>query len=186
VIRVLLGLGGNLGDPAMTLHGALAAFAAEGRVERVSRLWRTRPIGPQQPEFCNAAAVVAWPRGPRDLLARCRELEAAAGRDRSREQRWGPRALDLDLLLAVGVVCRGPALELPHPRLAERRFALEPAAEVAPSWLHQLLGLTIRELADRQRVREPDAILEVSDFEFSIPTRNSVLRKGGGKFKIEN
>jgi 2-amino-4-hydroxy-6-hydroxymethyldihydropteridine diphosphokinase len=168
VIRVLLGLGGNLGDPATTLRGALAALAAEGRVARVSRLWRTRAIGPPQPAYLNAAAVVSWPRGPRELLARCRALEAAAGRERSREERWGPRALDLDLLLAEGLVCRGPLLELPHPRLHERRFALDPAAEVAPGWVHPLLGLTVRELLTRQRAREPDAILEVRNFEFSI------------------
>ncbi len=166
MIRVLLGLGGNLGDPAAAFREALAALAGEGCVEMVSRLWRTRPVGPLQPDYLNAAATIAWPRGPRDLLARCRELEAAAGRDRSAELRWGPRALDLDLLLAESVVCRGPALELPHPRFAERRFALEPAAEVAPDWLHPLLGLTVSELAKRQRNREPDAILEVLIFEF--------------------
>jgi 2-amino-4-hydroxy-6-hydroxymethyldihydropteridine diphosphokinase len=166
VIRVLLGLGGNLGEPAAAFRRALAALAAEGRVERVSRLRRTRPVGPPQPDFCNAAATVVWPRRPRELLVRCRELEAAAGRQRSREERWGPRALDLDLLLAEGLVCRGPLLELPHPRFHERRFALEPAAEVAPGWLHPLFGLTVSELADRQRAREPDAILEVLSFEF--------------------
>lgn len=165
MLRVVLGLGGNLGDPAAAFREVLAALAGEGCVEMVSRLWRTRPVGPPQPDYFNAAAIVAWPRGPRDLLARCRELEAAAGRDRSREQRWGPRALDLDLLLAECAVCRGPALELPHPRFAERRFALEPAAEVAPGWLHPVLELTVSELADRQRSREPDAILEVMNFE---------------------
>jgi 2-amino-4-hydroxy-6-hydroxymethyldihydropteridine diphosphokinase len=168
MLRVVLGLGGNLGDPVAAFREALAALAGGGRVEVVSRLWCTRPVGPQQPDYLNAAAVVAWLHGPRGLLARCRGLEAAAGRDRSREQHWGPRALDLDLLLGEGVVCRGPALELPHPRFAERRFALEPAAEVAPGWLHPLLGLTVRELLTRQRAREPDAILEVRDFELSI------------------
>jgi len=68
-------------------------------------------------------------------------------------------------------VCRGPLLEMPHPRFHTRRFALEPAAEVAPDWVHPLLGRTIIDFADRAREREPDAIVEVRNFEFSI--RNS-------------
>lgn len=167
-MRVLLGLGGNVGDPGSAFRDALEVLATDGWVDAVSRLWRTRPVGPAQPDFLNAAVLVCWPYGPRELLARCRQLELDAGRDRSAEPRWGPRALDLDLLLAEGLVCRGPALELPHPRFYERRFALEPAAELVPDWVHPLLGLTVGQLADRQRAREPDAILEVRDFKFSI------------------
>jgi 2-amino-4-hydroxy-6-hydroxymethyldihydropteridine diphosphokinase len=166
MVTVLLGLGGNLGDPRSAFGDALAALAAEGRVVAVSRLWRTRAVGPEQPDYLNAAAVILWPQGPRSLLARCRTLEIAAGRSRQHETRWGPRTLDLDLLLADGVVCRGPTLELPHPRLHERRFALEPAAEVAPDWIHALHGRTIEDLATIARDREPDAILEVLSFEF--------------------
>ena len=166
MFRVILGLGGNTGEPASAIRHALEQLACDGRIEAVSRLWRTRPVGPMQPDYLNAAAVVSWPAGPRSLLARCRQLEAAAGRDRSTGERWGPRTLDLDLLLAEALVCRGPALELPHPRFHERRFALEPAAEVAPEWRHPLLGLTVSELVNRQRTREPDAILEVLSFEF--------------------
>jgi 2-amino-4-hydroxy-6-hydroxymethyldihydropteridine diphosphokinase len=90
----------------------------------------------------------------------------AAGRDRAQEERWGPRTLDLDLLIADSAVCRGPGLELPHPRFHLRRFALEPAAEVAPRWIHPLIGLTIEALAEKARQHEPDAILGVSDFDF--------------------
>ena len=168
MVRVVLGLGGNTGDCRMAFSECLAALAAEGRVVDVSRLWRTRAIGPPQPDYLNAAALVEWPAGPRALLARCLELEAAAGRERSAEAPWGPRTLDIDLLLSESVVCRGPVLTLPHPRLHERRFALEPAAEVAPDWTHPLLHQTISELADDARDREPDAILEVFNFEFSI------------------
>jgi 2-amino-4-hydroxy-6-hydroxymethyldihydropteridine diphosphokinase len=152
----------------MAFSECLASLAAEGQVVDVSRLWRTRAIGPPQPDYLNAAALVEWPAGPRALLARCLELEAAAGRQRSAETRWGPRTLDIDLLLAESVVCRGPMLTLPHPRLYERRFALEPAAETAPNWTHPLLGRTIAKLAEEAREREPDAILEVFNFEFSI------------------
>lgn len=164
VMDIVIGLGGNLGQPAAAFAKALEAFAKEGRVRAVSRLWRTRPVGPSQPDFLNAAALIAWPAGPRQLLARCRELETAAGRDRTQEERWGPRILDLDLLIAVSAVCRGPDLDLPHPRLHERRFALEPAAELVPDWIHPLVGLTIEELTEETRRREPDAILEVIVF----------------------
>jgi 2-amino-4-hydroxy-6-hydroxymethyldihydropteridine diphosphokinase len=165
-MEILIGLGGNLGERKSAFSRALEALAVDGRVVTVSRLWRTRPVGPSQPDFLNAAVVIEWPAGPRSLLDRCRELEMAAGRDRAQEERWGPRTLDLDLLIADSAVCRGPGLELPHPRFHLRRFALEPAAEVAPRWIHPLIGLTIGALAEKARQREPDAILGVSDFDF--------------------
>jgi 2-amino-4-hydroxy-6-hydroxymethyldihydropteridine diphosphokinase len=165
VAPVILGLGGNLGEPAEVFRTVLGTLAGECRLGAVSRLWRTRAVGPPQPDYLNAAAVVLWPAALRTLLERCRGFESAAGRDRSRGQRWGPRTLDLDLLLADGVVCRGPTLTVPHPRLHERRFALEPAAEVAPDWVHPLYGQTISELAAVQRGRDPDAVLEVLSFE---------------------
>jgi 2-amino-4-hydroxy-6-hydroxymethyldihydropteridine diphosphokinase len=155
-MEILIGLGGNLGERKSAFSRALEALAVDGRVVTVSRLWRTRPVGP----------LIEWPAGPRSLLDRCRELEMAAGRDRAQEERWGPRTLDLDLLIADSAVCRGPGLELPHPRFHLRRFALEPAAEVAPRWIHPLIGLTIGALAEKARQREPDAILGVSDFDF--------------------
>ena len=165
MVRVLLGVGSNLGESRLAFSSCIEQLAAEGRIVATSRLWRTRAIGPPQPDYLNCAFVIDWPTGPRSLLNRCLELEAAAGRDRKREEPWGPRTLDLDLLLAATAVCRGPALELPHPRLHERRFALEPAAEVAPGWVHPLLGLTIKALAEKARQNEPNAILEVMSFE---------------------
>ena len=167
-MRVILGLGGNLGDVRDSFVTALGALGDVGRIGAVSRLWRTRAVGPPQPDYLNDAALLEWPSDPRQLFARCLELERAAGRDRSREERWGPRALDIDLLLAENFVSVGPTLTLPHPRFHTRRFALEPAAEIAPEWTHPLLGRTIADLAAEAREREPDAILEVHDFEFSI------------------
>jgi len=168
MVRVILGLGGNQGDTQRLFADCLATFAMAGRLVATSRLWRTRAAGPPQADFLNAAAVIDWPAGPRHLHAHCQELERAAGRDRSQEERWGPRPLDLDLLLARSLVCRGALLELPHPRFHARRFALEPAVEVASDWIHPLLGRTITALADEAREREPEAIVEVFNFEFSI------------------
>lgn len=165
LLKVLLGLGGNLGSSRTAFEDCLELLGAEGRVAAISRLWLTRAIGPAQPDYLNAAAIIEWPSGPRALLARCLEVEATAQRDRTREERWGPRTLDLDLLMAENLVCRGPTLELPHPRLQIRRFALEPAAEIAADWVHPLCGLTVEELVEKARVREPDAILDVASFE---------------------
>ena len=165
-MEILIGLGGNLGQPEVAFSQALEGLANEGRVMAVSKLWRTRPVGPPQPDYLNAAALIDWPAAPGALLHRCRELEVVAGRNRAQEERWGPRDLDLDLLIARSAVCRGPDLDLPHPRLHERRFALEPAAELVPHWTHPLLGLTIARLAEEARRREPDAILEVFDSDF--------------------
>ena len=164
MIGVLLGLGGNTGDPEAAFRRALDTLGREGLIAAASRLWRTRPVGPDQPDFINAAVLITWPTGPRSLLERCREIEADAGRNRTTEERWGPRVLDLDLLLADDLVCRGPSLELPHPRFHERRFALEPAAEVAPDWLHPMMGCKVVELALAARSQDPDAILEVVDW----------------------
>jgi len=162
MLRVLLGLGSNLGESEKAITSCLRRLADEGNVVEISRLWRTRPIGPPQPDYLNASIVIEWPTALRSLLSRCQELEAAAGRNRLAEERWGPRVLDIDLLMAKNTVCRGPLLELPHPRLHERRFALEPAAEVASSWIHQVLGRTVADLVQDIRARDPEAILDVA------------------------
>ena len=146
-MRILVGLGGNQGDVATTFATAAAALAREGRIAASSRLWRTAAVGPAQPEFLNAVLLLDLAHDPLRLLACAQRIEIAAGRDRRREARYGPRPLDIDLLLAPGMVVEAPALTLPHPRLGERRFALMPAAEVAPDWVHPRLHRSIAELA---------------------------------------
>lgn len=128
-------LGGNLGDPRATLRRALRWLGALPgcRLERVSGLHRTAPVGPPQPDYLNAVARLRTRLGPRELLAALQGLEHAAGR--RRQVRWGPRTLDLDLLLygdGGRVSLRDLALELPHPRLHERAFVLAPLAEIDP------------------------------------------------------
>ncbi|HSN55549.1 MAG TPA: 2-amino-4-hydroxy-6-hydroxymethyldihydropteridine diphosphokinase [Candidatus Sulfomarinibacteraceae bacterium] len=171
--EIVVGLGANLGDPPSAFAVALAGFAREGRVVAVSSLWRTRPVGPAQPDYLNAAVRVAWPNGPWRLLESCRALELAAGRRRTDEARWGPRVLDLDLLIARDLVARGPRLELPHPRLAERAFALVPAAEVAPGWEHPLLSRTLAELAAAAVADDPGALVSSGPFPIAVPSSGS-------------
>ncbi len=151
-MRIVIGLGGNRGDVAAAFADAAARLAREARVLAHSGVWRSAPLGPAQDDFTNAAVLVETGLHPRALLEICRRIEAAAGRDRAREERWGPRPLDLDLLIAPGLVLESGDLVLPHPRLAGRRFALAPAAEVAPGWLHPRLHRTVADLASAPAV----------------------------------
>jgi 2-amino-4-hydroxy-6-hydroxymethyldihydropteridine diphosphokinase len=99
----------------------------------VSSFLETDPVGKlDQPRFVNAVAMLETELGPRELLERLLEVERRLGRDRATEERWGPRTVDLDLLLYGGATIDEPGLTVPHPRLAERRFVLEPLAEIAP------------------------------------------------------
>ncbi|GAA2005692.1 2-amino-4-hydroxy-6-hydroxymethyldihydropteridine diphosphokinase [Nakamurella flavida] len=132
--RAVLSLGSNLGDRAAHLRTAVAALGPA--VLAVSHLYRTPPWGPvPQPDYLNLALVARDDDlGPAGWLARCRELEAAAGRDRS--VRWGPRTLDADVVTVrmgdLDVVDDDPELTLPHPRAAARAFVLVPWAEIDP------------------------------------------------------
>jgi 2-amino-4-hydroxy-6-hydroxymethyldihydropteridine diphosphokinase len=160
-MEILIGLGGNLGDPLATFRVIRQTLSRDLRLRASSRLYRTRAVGPPQPDYCNAVMYFATGWDPLELLDRCLALELRAGRDRGRVPRWSPRTLDIDLLMARGVVHRGPRLELPHPRFAERVFALRPAAELAPDWRHPLVGDSLAELAERASILDPGAILEI-------------------------
>ncbi len=146
-MELLLGLGGNLGDVAATFSWVAREMGRHARIVAASSLYLTEPVGPPQAPFLNAALLLELAENPFWFFARCQEWERQAGRDRREEKRWGPRPLDLDLLMVPGVAVVSPRLVLPHPRLAERRFALLPAAELAPSWVHPRLGQTLAELS---------------------------------------
>jgi 2-amino-4-hydroxy-6-hydroxymethyldihydropteridine diphosphokinase len=132
-----VGLGSNLGDSVVTLRSALEALGAlpGTRLERASRLYRTAAWGvTDQPDFINAVAMLRTTRPPRQLLSDLLDIERHAGRNRRADgsDRWGPRTLDLDLLLYGDAVIDEPGLHVPHPRLHERAFVLVPLAEIAP------------------------------------------------------
>jgi 2-amino-4-hydroxy-6-hydroxymethyldihydropteridine diphosphokinase len=131
VARAALGLGSNLGDRRARLAAAVRRLQDAGRIVAVSPLYETAPIGgPAQGRFLNAVAVVDTSLPPRRLLKLCQAAEREAGRRRL--VRWGPRSLDVDLLLYEGMIVDEPGLRVPHPRLALRRFALEPLVEAWP------------------------------------------------------
>ena len=123
-----VGLGSNLGDREATIRAALAALPG---VFAVSELRETDPVGvTEQPAFLNGAAALETELSPRELLASLLAVERELGRER--RERWGPRTIDLDLLLYGTETVDEPGMTVPHPRLHERRFALEPLADLDP------------------------------------------------------
>jgi len=148
-----IGLGSNLGDRHRTLQEALDALGSCPGIhlERVSSFLETEPVGgPQQGLYINAAAQLRTRLQPDRLLARMQEIERRFGR--RRDVRWGPRTLDLDLLLYDARIISRPDLHVPHPRMHQRRFVLAPLVEIAPDIVHPILNRTLRGLlADLDR-----------------------------------
>ncbi len=154
---VYLSLGSNLGDREENLREALHRLEAGGvRVLRVSSIYETEPQDVRdQPWFLNIAAECETELLPGQLLARALKIEGDLGRKRARPK--GPRTIDIDILLYGTAVVETSELQVPHPRMGERRFVLEPLAELAPDLRHPVTRRTVREmLADvaRQRVRK--------------------------------
>ena len=129
--RAFVGLGSNVGDRRGFLRAAVQGLRAAGDVVAVSPLYESDPVGgPPQGPYLNVVVELATRDGPRRLLERCRALEEAAGRVRT--VRWGPRTLDADVLWVEGCTVDEPDLTVPHPRLWERRFVVQPLADLAP------------------------------------------------------
>jgi 2-amino-4-hydroxy-6-hydroxymethyldihydropteridine diphosphokinase len=150
MLEAFIALGGNLGDVRATFKQAIAMLCDGVEVRLVARSsdYRTPPWGiTEQPSFINAVIAVATSLSPRQLLKRLQACERALGRDRGREQRWGPRPIDLDLLAYDDVTLREPDLTLPHPRLFERAFVLLPLAEIGPDRL--IAGIRVRDALAR-------------------------------------
>ncbi|KAA9339129.1 2-amino-4-hydroxy-6-hydroxymethyldihydropteridine diphosphokinase [Hymenobacter busanensis] len=139
-------LGSNLGDRVATLHRALVALAEQaGKIVAVSSVYETAAWGFEaQPAFLNQAVQFSTALSPEALLGACQQVEQEAGRER--EELWGPRTLDVDILLYDEVVLDQPRLVLPHPRLPNRRFALVPLADLAPNVMHPTLNQSVQQL----------------------------------------
>lgn len=151
--RATIGLGANLGDASRTIGDALARLCDYGTVLCVSSIYRTAPWGVlDQPEFCNAVAVLRTDLDPQALLRACKAIERDLGRVPS--VRYGPRAIDLDLLFYGDRRIDEPGLCVPHPRLFERAFVLVPLAEIDPGYASAAAALSPE---DRASVRALEA-----------------------------
>jgi 2-amino-4-hydroxy-6-hydroxymethyldihydropteridine diphosphokinase len=148
--EALIAMGGNLGSVRATLDRAAAALCDGREVRLLARSsdYRTPPWGvTDQPAFVNLCLVVATDLGPRALLDRARRIEAAFGRNRAGEQRWGPRTLDIDIIAYDQLAIDEGGLTLPHPRALERAFVLVPLAEIAPD--RKIGGVTVADALTR-------------------------------------
>jgi len=144
---VLLSLGSNLGDRVRNLERALERLRGHLYIEGVSSIYETQPVGiKDQPWFLNIVCSATTRLKPAALLEYVLELEEDLGRRRG--QRFGPRVIDIDILAYDDRVIDEHDLELPHPRMSERRFVLEPLAEIEPDWRHPVSGQTVGELLD--------------------------------------
>lgn len=146
-----IALGSNLpspaGSPRQTLDAAVLRLAELGQVIAVSSYYETAPVGfADQPAFLNAAALLETSLQPRALLDRLLAVERDFGRDRSHGIPNGPRTLDLDILLCDDLVLDTPDLQIPHPRMHQRKFVLTPLAQIAPHLVHPVLRKTVGQL----------------------------------------
>lgn len=149
-----IALGSNLGDRHANIRAAVEAVAKLPGTEliRISTIIETEPVGPAgQDHYLNGVAHVRTTLSPQELLQHLLRIELERGRDRANSPRWGSRTLDLDLLLFGDHIVDEPGLTVPHPRLRERLFVLEPLAEIAPDWRLPPDGRTPRVLLDLLR-----------------------------------
>jgi 2-amino-4-hydroxy-6-hydroxymethyldihydropteridine diphosphokinase len=155
-MRAFVGIGSNLGEREELVRQALEELAKlpDTTLVRASSLYDTEPVGEiEQPRFLNAAVMLDTELTARQLLWNLQRIEARLGRVRS--QRWGPRTMDLDLLLYGDLVIEEPELHLPHPELARRAFVLVPLVELDPGLRHPVSGLTVVQMLARLEHKSP-------------------------------
>jgi len=163
-VMAYVGLGANLGDPARQLHEALARLAATEEIEiiKVSSFYLNPPLGPpDQPWYVNAVAQLRTRLAPEELLRVLHRVEREMGR--FRQARWGPRVLDLDLLLYDGEILSGADLKLPHPEMHRRSFVLVPLAEIAPQAWHPVLNKSATELLAELDPEDREALQKLAN-----------------------
>ncbi|WP_420644594.1 2-amino-4-hydroxy-6-hydroxymethyldihydropteridine diphosphokinase [Candidatus Leptofilum sp.] len=143
---IYLGLGTNLGDRTANLQAAIGGLSEELAITAVSPIYQTPPWGvTDQPDFLNLCLAAQTNLSPNDLLTFIKNLEIELGREPAK--RWGPRLIDIDLLFYANEIIETERLSIPHPHLPERAFVLRPLADIAPEFVHPVLGETIATLA---------------------------------------
>lgn len=146
---VYLSLGSNVGDRVANLRAAIAALESVGKVTAVSSFYETEPVEyTQQPWFVNCVVALETEKMPKQLLSGVLKIEREMGRKRNPSQVKGPRPIDIDILLFGRSVIDSAVLTIPHPAMHERRFVLQPLAEIAPDEVHPVLKKKISELSD--------------------------------------
>ena len=145
-VKAAISLGSNLGNCQATLAGALTALEQTSgiTIQTQSSWYQTKAIGPTQPDYLNGCATLLVEISPQALLENLLTIEQQFGR--VRQEHWGPRTLDLDLLLYDDLILHEPNLQIPHPRMAERAFVLVPLAEIAPNWRDPISKRIIQDL----------------------------------------
>jgi 2-amino-4-hydroxy-6-hydroxymethyldihydropteridine diphosphokinase len=169
--RVFIGIGSNQGDRFMLISQAVKLLSAVGgmQVTRLATIIETEPVGgPPQPPFLNTVVEADTARTPQELLAALKDIERRLGRTSS-SVRWAPRPIDLDLLLYDDRIINDADLVIPHPRLHERGFVLEPLAQLSPELIHPVLKEPIAALRDRATVRLSGASGQASALELPEP-----------------
>lgn len=160
-MRGFIGLGSNLGDRAANLDAALQFLDSNEFLEVVqtSSYWETRPVGPPQPDYLNAAAEIITSHSPHELLEVIGSVERRLGRVRTPQERNGPRTIDLDILLLGELVVVCNELTIPHPRMMERAFVMVPLVEIDPDLRHPVTGLSLESvLSARGGIDGPDGV----------------------------
>jgi len=145
-VRSAIALGSNIGDSLAILEAAIAYVVATPGIilEAKSSCYKTKAVGPPQPDYLNGCILLQVGMVPQLLLKTLLEIENLFGRVRT--ERWGPRSLDLDLLLYDDLILDTPTLQIPHPRMQERAFVLVPLFEIAPDWIEPVSGYAIKQL----------------------------------------